>query len=300
MADETRSVCLTFDFDGLSLAIGSLQNTTDMGLISRGELGQVGAQRLLALAKKLEVPMTFCVPGHTAYCYPDLIKRILDEGHEIVHHGWVHENPLKFTREGEKRNLERGLEALEYATGQRPRGYRAPAWNMSEHSIDLLFELGFEYDSSFSASDLYPYYLRKGDIVSLTQPYVFGELCEMVEIPVNWAADDWPAFEFIFGMNTGLKTPAEVRAYWQADFDYLVANCPGGVYDLTCHPQVIGRGGRLMMYEDLVKYMKAADNVRFETLGQVADRFRAAHPLDQWKKENPYYAGTGAFSGEVK
>ena len=39
---------------------------------------------------------SWCVPGHTALAYPDLIRRIRDDGHEIVHHGWVHENPASF------------------------------------------------------------------------------------------------------------------------------------------------------------------------------------------------------------
>jgi len=298
MADETRYVCLTLDFDAMSLQLGSL-GTTNMGILSRGEMGPVGAERLLKVAKKHDVPLTFAVPGFTAYCYPDLIKRIDAEGHEIVHHGWVHENPCKFSREDEKANLERGFRAIEFATGKRPQGYRSPAWDLSENSIDLLFEMGLEYDSSCMGCDFYPYYLRKGDKPSFTEPYIFGELCDLVELPVSWALDDFPPFEYYLGVNTGLMSPVTVREYWQRDFDYVVAECPGGIFNLTCHPQVIGRGGRLTMYEEFIQYMKGVPNVRFVTLGEYAKAWKAANPLDEWAKKNPYKAGKGAYKGKA-
>jgi peptidoglycan/xylan/chitin deacetylase (PgdA/CDA1 family) len=57
------------------------------------------------------------VPGHTAYAYPRLIDQICDRGHEILHHGWVHENPAAFDEAGERQILELGLEALERVPG---------------------------------------------------------------------------------------------------------------------------------------------------------------------------------------
>jgi hypothetical protein len=45
------------------------------------------------------------------------------------------------------------------------------------------------------------------------------------------------------------------------------------------HPQVIGRGSRLAMLEDLVEHMRAAGGVRFEPLVDCAERWRAANPL---------------------
>lgn len=209
-AQGMRSVCLTFDFDGISLWIGTFASA-NISVLSRGEFGPVGVERLLALAKKYELPLTFCVPGHTAYCYPDLIRRIHAEGHEIVHHGWVHENPVNFSRDDERSNLERGFEAIEYAIGERPTGYRSPAWDLSQNSIELLLEAGFVYDSSCMGNDLYPYYLRKGDKASTTEPYIFGEVSELIEIPVTWGLDDWPAFDYFYGGNDGLRAPSAVR-----------------------------------------------------------------------------------------
>lgn len=100
------SCCLTFDFDAMSAWIGSFRSENP-SMISRGEFGAaVGLPRVLDLLKDRAIRATFCVPGHTARAYPDLVARIDDEGHEIVHHGWVHENPADFDRDGEERNLE--------------------------------------------------------------------------------------------------------------------------------------------------------------------------------------------------
>jgi peptidoglycan-N-acetylglucosamine deacetylase len=188
----------------------------------------VGLPRILDLLERRDIRATFCVPGHTAYAYPTLVKRIHEQGHELVHHGWVHENPADFDRDGEKNNLERSLEALDRAAGVRPKGYRSPAWDFSRNTIDLLLEYGFVYDSSCMGNDSYPYYLRNDDEWSTTGPYVFGETCELVEVPVTWGLDDFPAFEYVPGWNAGLAPPSTVEEIWTQDFDYALTNCPGG------------------------------------------------------------------------
>lgn len=298
MADRNTNVALTFDFDGMSLWLGSFQSENP-SMISRGEFGVIGCKRLLALLEEHDIPATFCVPGHTAYCYPDLIREIHAAGHEIVHHGWVHENPANFDRSGEKANLERGLEAIDYAIGERPIGYRSPAWDLSANSIELLLEFGFTYDSSCMGNDFYPYYLRNGDRPSTTEPYVFGETSELVEVSVTWGLDDFPPFEFVWAQNTGLMAPSAVEEIWRGDFDYMAERCPGGIYNLTMHPQVIGRGHRMLMLERLVRHMKDTPNVRFTRVGDYVESWKRENPLDEWKQHHPHYTGEHAFQGEA-
>jgi peptidoglycan-N-acetylglucosamine deacetylase len=289
---SSHSVCLTFDFDAMSIWIGSFQSNNP-SMISRGEFGTIGLERLLALLGRHEIPGTFFVPGHTAWCYPDLVRRIADEGHELGHHGWVHENPAKLDRDAERDVLERGFEALDHAAGVRPVGYRSAAWDFSPNSIELLLEYGFAYSSSCMANDFYPYYLRQGDRWSTTEPYEFGTAIDLVEIPPSWGLDDFPPLEYVWGANPGPMTPSQVRELWQGEFDYMVANCPGGVYNLTCHPQFIGRGSRITMLERLIEHMKAA-GARFERLADVATRFRRESPVDVWAAANPHRVGATA------
>ena len=121
----------------MSSWIGTVKSQNP-SMISRGQFGAVALPRLLDLLDNFDIRSSFAVPGHTAYAYPRLIDQLCDRGHEIVHHGWVHENPAAFDEAGERRILELGLEALERVAGVRPLGYRSPAWDLSPRSVDLL------------------------------------------------------------------------------------------------------------------------------------------------------------------
>ena len=289
-SNRRLSCAVTFDFDAMSVWIGSMKSQNP-SMISRGEFGAVAAVRILEFLRRRRLRTSWCVPGHTALAYPDIVRRIPDEGHELVHHGWVHENSASFDEAGERRVLERGLEALEKVGGERPRGYRSPAWDLSPRSPDLLLEYGFDYDSSCMGSDFYPYYLRRGDRWSLDEPYVFGESIPLIELPVTWGLDDFPPFEFILGSNTGLSAPSAVEEIWRGDFDFAFANCRGGLFNLTLHPQVIGRGHRMLLLERLISHFENQDGVVFEPLGDYARRWRDENPLETWKKANPAFAG---------
>jgi peptidoglycan/xylan/chitin deacetylase (PgdA/CDA1 family) len=271
------SICLTFDFDAISSWIGSVK-TRNPSALSRGEFGAVAVPRILALLDRYGVRSTFGVPGHSAYAYPDIVRQIRDAGHEIGHHGWVHENPADFDEAGERRVLEQGLSALDKVAGVRPVGYRSPAWDVSERTIGLLREYGFLYDSSFMGHDYSPYYLRDGDSWSSDGPYVFGQQTELVEIPVAWYLDDFPHMEFVPGYFSALNPPSAVEEIWGGDFDWGYVNMPGGVLTITLHPQVIGRGHRLLMLERLIRRFQAQEGVAFEAMETVAARWKAANP----------------------
>ena len=84
------NVCLTFDFDAISVWIGNF-HASSPSAISRGEFGVVGARRLLDMLREWKIPSTWFVPGHTADTYPDAVAQIAAAGHEIGHHGYRHE-----------------------------------------------------------------------------------------------------------------------------------------------------------------------------------------------------------------
>ena len=190
------TVCLTFDFDALSLWLGSF-GATSPSMISRGEFGVVGVRRILRLLDSEGIPATFFVTGHTADTYPDSVRDIVAAGHEIGHHGYLHENPVALaSRDEERAVLERGFEALDRAAGVRPVGYRSPAWDNSPHTIELLLETGMQYESSLMGDDFTPYWCRVGDAIDPDGPYRFGERSDLVEMPVSWVLDDFPHFEY--------------------------------------------------------------------------------------------------------
>lgn len=236
--------CLTFDFDAMSHFIPN--GKTSPTPISRGEFGpNVGAPRILALLKKYRIPTSWYIPGYTLETYPDSCKRVFDAGHEIGHHGWTHVAPASLSREKEEAELVRGNEQIRKLTDCYARGYRSPAWDLSPHSIKLLLKHGFVYDSSMMAGDYMPYRVRQGDTIELEKPMVFGKHTKLIEAPVSWSLDDYPLLE-LNQMNYNL-----LLENWIDDFLYMKKTMEWGVFQCTFHPQVIGRGGRMLVLEKL-------------------------------------------------
>jgi len=117
----------------------------------RGPALERQTEAVLGLLDDLGVKATFFVLGMTAARYPDLVREAAEHGHELASHGHAHERVHEQSPEAFKADLERGLEALEAATGVRAVGYRAPAFSITRDTpwaYDVLAELGFEYDSS--------------------------------------------------------------------------------------------------------------------------------------------------------
>lgn len=271
-----HTVCLSFDFDAISLWAGSF-GTTSPGMVSRGEFGVVGARRILELLERYELPSTWFVPGHTAETYPDLVAAVHDLGHEIGHHGYCHENPSRLSPDDERRILDKGIKVLESLTGTTPRGYRSPAWDMSSNTVALLVESGFLYDSSLMAQDFEPYWCRQDDKFDPEGPYRFGPLAPLVELPVSWELDDFPMFEYVSlpqKLYPGLRPAEHVWSVWAGDFAYMREYVPAGVFTLTMHPQVIGRGHRMLFLERFLEHLRSHPDVAFERMGEVAQRWK--------------------------
>ena len=220
------------------------------------------------------------IPGHTIETYPDMCKRVVDDGHEIGHHGWTHVPPARFTREEEEAELVRASRAIENLCGRTARGYRSPAWDLSDHTIDLLLEHEFFYESSLMGHDYLPYYARRGDVVELHEPMVFGEETSLIEMPISWTLDDFPHFEYIRLDNyimPGLKSAKAVLQNWFDDFVYMQKTLDWGVVTYTFHPLVIGRGHRMMMLERLIKALIDGGAV-FLTMEAAAAEFAERDP----------------------
>ncbi|MGB3373893.1 MAG: polysaccharide deacetylase [Microbacterium sp.] len=238
--------------------------------------------RVLDLLDRHNIKATFFVPGHTALAYPQQVIAIRDRGHEIGHHGWVHEAAGELDDDAQREVFAKGFEALDKVVGVRPVGYRSPGGSYNAATIRILEENGFLYNSHFSSSDFFPIYLRRGDKWNATDPFVFGEPIDLVEMPFAWHLDDWVHFEFLGGFCTSLNPPSVVREAWQGEFDYAYQNAPGGVLVLCMHPEVIGRGSRITMLDQLLSYMAGHPGVEFARMQDYAEQWRNRMPLQDW------------------
>jgi peptidoglycan-N-acetylglucosamine deacetylase len=269
-------VCLTFDFDALSVWLGNYPVVTP-AMLSRGEYGaRVGIPRILELLAAYDLPATFFVPGHTAESFPHRVEEILEADHEVAHHGYGHQDPSSQSPEKERQTLEQGIRILERFLGHAPHGYRSPSWDYSDITLDLLVEYDFFYDSSLFADDFHPYHPRLGDRVEVEEALQKGQETTLWEFPVDFVLDDWPHFTFNFEpLRVGLAAASKVLEIWTGELDYMIAHETRGLFTLTMHPQVIGRGHRMTLLENFVQHVLSKGHIQFARLGDVAQELSA-------------------------
>ena len=266
-------VCLTFDFDAMTGFIA--RGMTTPTPISRGEFGLVGLARILQLLRTHALRATFFVPGVVIDMFPDACERIVAAGHEIGHHGYTHVPPANLSREQEAEGLVKGNAAIARIAGKPARGYRSPSWDLSAHTVELLLEQGFAYESSMMGNDYMPYFARRDDQIRLEEPCIWGEPTKLIEMPISWTLDDYPHFEFVrtptFVMQ-GLMNAQGVLQNWIDDFVYMQRVVEWGVLTYTMHPYVIGRGHRMLMLERLILRLSELGAV-FLTMEEAAREF---------------------------
>ena len=250
---------LTFDVDGVS---SWLRRDPDYArlpsLMSMAEYGpSVAMPRILDLLDSHNIKASFYIPGSVAETHPDMVKEVASRGHEVAHHGYLHESPASMNAEEEEQVLEKGINILEGLVGQKPRGYRSPGWELSEVSLELLASHGLTYDSSLMGDDA---------------PYtVDTSRGKLVEIPITWILDDAPHFVYAPAAQrtSPMKSPGEIFEIWAAEFEGLYRY--GRAFTLTMHPQYIGRPGRLLMLDRLINHIRSFPNVDFMRMTDVAE-----------------------------
>jgi peptidoglycan/xylan/chitin deacetylase (PgdA/CDA1 family) len=251
------AVALSFDFDSETNALRDGEDSP--GGHSQGEYAaRVAMPRILHLLDEHGVPASFFIPAVTAILHPAEVEAVVAKGmHEIGLHGWIHERNSMLSEGTERELMGRAYQTLTEVMGEAPVGIRTPSWDFSRSTLKLIREMGLLYDSSLMADDR-PYELLEN-----------GEPTGVVELPVEWMLDDYPYFGFSrFGSVRPHIKPGDVLEIWSAEFEKAYQE--GTMFLLTMHPKYIGHRSRIMMLDELVRFMKSHDGVWFATHADIA------------------------------
>jgi peptidoglycan/xylan/chitin deacetylase (PgdA/CDA1 family) len=284
------AVTFTWDMDADSLLHLVHPNDADTRISTNSMLRYgplIAVERIIDVCAELGVKHTFFVPGWCAERYPEAIRMMVAAGHEVAHHGYLHEFPNEMTRDKERYWTQRGFDAIASVAGRAPRGYRAPWYKFSKYSLEILLELGFTYDCSLMGDDV-PHLLRcaAGDLI---------------ELPGNWQLDDWPHFVHNHDLDymMPIKAPREAMACYMAEFEAMWEH--RGFWVNCFHPFCSGQVSRMMMVRDMIREMQARGGVWFATGEEVAAHARALITDGAYTArvdELPYYDGRLPEFGE--
>ena len=254
---------ISFDLDGESPWIHRDPALAERPLhMAMGAYGpRTGAPRILSVLDRYGIKAGWFIPGWIIERYPDLCREIARRGHEIGHHGYLHEKPFFLAGgvEEEEALLVRTLEVFKNILDVRPVGSRVPSADPSKHSMGLLKKHGFVYHSNFMDADL-PYCHKTP----------WGEL---VELPTAWCNNDWPFFGFsaVPPVGNGIWSQEDVFEVWKEEFEGAYEE--GGFFNLMGHPQVIGRPSRMRMVARLLEHILAKGDVWIARPIEVAEHY---------------------------
>ncbi|KAJ5491194.1 Peptidoglycan deacetylase [Penicillium diatomitis] len=290
-------ILLSVDFDAVSGFLGTgASETNSLSDYSSGYFAaQVGVPRLLRLFKKHDISskVTWFVPGHSLESFPNETKAIVDSGAEVGCHGYSHEGANQMTEEQERDVIAKCVQLATELTGKKPRGWRAPLYLLREHTVKVLEEHGFLYDTSLTHHDSALYFLPQLPPIkpidfSPSQPATTwmkplaspGPRTEktLVEIPCNWYMEDMTPMQFLPAApnSHGFVSPTAIEENWKSRFEFLYNETDDFVFPLILHPDTSGMAHVIGMIDRMISWLKQkGDEVEFVTFENCAKEWKA-------------------------
>ncbi len=132
---------------------GQLYGMYHYGEITEPKHGAIERQTdiMLNMMDEADIKATFFILGMLATHRPQLVKQIQQRGHEIALHGMNHKPMFTLTEDEAWKDLKESHDLVTQITGEKLYGYRAPFFSVTNKNLyvlDMLSELGMEYDSS--------------------------------------------------------------------------------------------------------------------------------------------------------
>ena len=221
---------------------------------------RVGVWRLLKLFEKKKVPLTVYAVAMAAERHPQVIKAMVDAGHEIASHGYRWINYQYVGEETEREHIKKAVAILTQVAGTPPLGWYTG--RTSPNTRRLVAEHGgFLYDADDYNDDL-PYWALVEGKPQLIVPYTLD-------------ANDM-RFAAVQGFNSG----DQFFTYLKDSFDVLYAEGEETprMMSVGLHCRLVGRPGRMAALERFIDYAKSHEAVWFCRRVEIARHWREKHP----------------------
>jgi peptidoglycan/xylan/chitin deacetylase (PgdA/CDA1 family) len=241
------TACFSFDNLGEAAEIGAGELTAPLPAGQHASLA-VGYPALFALLERRAVRSTFFVEGWNGVQHPGAVREIVERGHELGMHGWLHETWHALAPATEADLARRATDALEAAAGVRPRGFRAPGGRRSAATEGILQGLDYRYDASLHDGAKHASRLAGG----------------LAQVPFVWAGVDGAYY-----LRPAPVRPEVVRDAWLASLARAAER--GGLFVLICHAFITGvDAARVAALEAVIEAAQHDRRIDVRTIGEVA------------------------------
>ena len=146
-------------------------------------------ETILHMLNKNGTKATFFTLGWIAERYPQMVKKIVLEGHELASHGYGHERAFDLSKQEFFDDIQSAKKLLEDISGSEVKGYRAPSFSINKNNLwafDCLLRAGYKYSSSvypikhdhygMPTAPRFPYFVREGLLeIPITTLRIFGK-----------------------------------------------------------------------------------------------------------------------------
>ena len=213
---------------------------------------KVGLRRLLDICDRYGIKTSVQVNGLTCVYYPELVKDCYDRGHELVAHGWDQgERLYMLTREQERENILKTVDAIVKVTGERPKGWSSPGVRPTDNTVELLAEAGLEFHCDFHDDEM-PYPIWVGDKL-------------IIEFPHQYTINDHRMQE------EGTRQEFFEKFTDEFDYRYRIGDKNPTMMNVITHAYLISRIPFIDTFEKMISYAKSHKDVWFARRGDVAE-----------------------------
>jgi peptidoglycan/xylan/chitin deacetylase (PgdA/CDA1 family) len=240
---------------------GSYGGARSLMVESSFEYGpRVGCWRLIRIFKKFDVRISVLAVVRGLQRAPELARAFVEEGHEIVSHGWRWIDYTKMDEGQERKHIALATEGLVALTGQAPIGWFGGRPSINTRRL-LVEQGGYLYDRDYLGDEL-PFWVEVGGRKHLIVPY------------------SYETNDSRFDQNNGFSTADDFARYMIDCFDLMYeegADAPK-IMSVALHDRLIGRPARALGLIKFLDYARQRDRVWFCTGRDIAEHWRKEHP----------------------